>query len=101
MPRREFCRFIYGRKSCGAYSSYSIRRSLPKGDARRIEVSELETTRSQFLASAARYYLNSLAVSAVEAAVQQAVENIGGGAIDHVDHIWVNAAAERVLEESW
>jgi len=65
------------------------------------KVAELETTRSQFLASAARHYLDSLAVSAVEAAVQQAVENIGNGGTDLVDHVWMDVAASRVLEETW
>jgi uncharacterized protein with PhoU and TrkA domain len=65
------------------------------------KVAELETTRSQFLALAARHYLDSLAVSAVEAAVQQAVENIGNGGTDLVDHVWMDVAASRVLEETW
>lgn len=65
------------------------------------KVAELETTRSQFLAMAARRYLDTLALSAVEAAVQAAVENIGQGGTVPVDRVWMDVAASRVLEETW
>lgn len=65
------------------------------------KVAELETTRSQFLAAAARLYLDSLAASSVEVAVQQAVERVGHGGVDRIDRVWMDVAAARVLEESW
>ncbi len=65
------------------------------------KVAELETTRSQFLASAARHYLDALSVSAIEVAVQQAVANIGNSGTDPIDRVWMDVAASRVLEETW
>ena len=65
------------------------------------KVAELATTRSQFLATAARHYLDALSASAVEAAVQQAVERIGNSGTVAADHVWMRVAASRVLEEAW
>jgi hypothetical protein len=65
------------------------------------KAASLGISRSEFYATAARRYLAALEESALEAALNAAIEDIGHNGTDPGDQQWITSHAPRVLGEPW
>lgn len=67
------------------------------------KAAHLGISRSEFYATAARRYLAALEESALEAAIDAAIANMGDlpEGVDHGDQRWITSRAHAVLGEPW
>lgn len=65
------------------------------------KAADLGISRSEFYATAARRYLALLEDSALEAAIEAAITDIGASGVPSTDQQWVSGQAARVLGEPW